>query len=131
MTGDDVQLTPGLMGPFPLGLRALDGDDAILGSSDGGNDVWQPGVGILSREPMAMMSSWEDGITIALPAMLAMILWREISANDLVEGGDGDDLLRGGRDSDVLLGGNGNDVMYRRLWLGCSNRGGPATIPLY
>ncbi|MDY6940472.1 MAG: calcium-binding protein [Cyanobacteriota bacterium] len=111
VTGDDVQLTVGLMAPFPLGLRALDGDDAVIGSSDGETMFGNRGRDTLTGA---------DGDDIMLGGRDNDRLTGDIGndfvagniGQDLVEGGEGDDTLRGGQDSDVLLGGNGNDLMY-------------------
>ena len=109
--GDDVQLTPGLMGPFPLGLRALDGDDAVLGSSDGETMFGNRGRDTLTGaegDDVILGGRDDDSIYggIGNDFVAGNI------GNDLVEGGDGDDTLRGGQGSDVLIGGNGNDLMY-------------------
>jgi serralysin len=44
---DDVELTAGLLNAYPGGLRALDGNDTVVGSSDGETVNGNGGVDIL------------------------------------------------------------------------------------
>lgn len=97
--GDRVILAPGLLSNYPLGLRALAGNDYILGSIDpevmngnagsdllvtqGGNDI------VLGGQD----TDYIDGG----------------DGNDRLNGNKGDDYLYGEGESDIINGGQGND----------------------
>ncbi|HIK34066.1 MAG TPA: calcium-binding protein [Oscillatoriales cyanobacterium M59_W2019_021] len=109
-TPDDVQLTPGLLATYPFGMRALDGNDTVMGSADselifgnigedrlegsGGNDSLLGG-----RDNDVINGHEEDDL-------LAGNI-----GNDIVDGGAGNDSLFGGQNNDALVGGEGNDTM--------------------
>lgn len=109
--GDDsLQLTSGFLAGLPLGLRALDGNDTIRGSSDAetingnqGNDQIYGGGGddfILGGKGEDILVG-DDGND-------------NLNGNfgrDSVTGGAGNDTLRGGQDEDILNGGVGDDVL--------------------
>jgi Ca2+-binding RTX toxin-like protein len=107
---DDERLSPNELADFPGGLRALDGNDTIVGSSSAeaingnlgfdsllggrGDDTLRGG-----RDSDRIFG--EDGDDILNGNI----------GQDLVLGGDGDDLVRGGQDEDLLVGGNGRDTL--------------------
>jgi serralysin len=107
---DDENLSPNELAEFPGGLRALDGNDTIVGSLSGeaingnigfdsllggrGDDTLRGG-----RDSDRIFGEEGDDI---------------LNGNigqDLVLGGDGDDLVRGGQNEDLLVGGNGRDTL--------------------
>ncbi len=108
--GDTRQLELGWNEQFRGGLRALDGNDNITGTSSwdiingnqgadilrggGGNDFLRGG-----RDDDQVFG--DDGDD----------LLNGNFGNDVVEGGAGNDFIRGGRDNDNLRGGDGNDVL--------------------
>lgn len=109
--GDDtLTLTPGMLAGSPLGLRALDGNDTLEGSSDseivfgnqgddviwgkGGNDTIQGGKGI----DVIFGDEGDDVLNGNI-------------GQDFVVGGAGNDLIRGGKDADILRGESGNDTL--------------------
>lgn len=91
--GNDLfQIPPNSATQFPGGVRALDGNDTVNGSSfndvingNAGNDVLRGGAG-------------ND-------------LLRGGKGSDLIFGDDGSDLLSGGQDDDSQSGGNGSDFL--------------------
>lgn len=103
-------LLPGQLDEFPNGLRALAGDDTVIGSiSDelmngnagndvlfgrGGNDTLRGGQG-----NDALYGEEGDDIL------------NGNRGDDLVVGGRGNDFIRGGQDNDLLIGGEGNDTL--------------------
>ncbi|MGB6168437.1 MAG: hypothetical protein WBF52_12690 [Geitlerinemataceae cyanobacterium] len=109
-TPDDVELIPGLLATYPFGMRALDGNDAIVGSSDGelifgniGQDTLSGSGGndslLGGRDNDVIHGNEEDDL-------LAGNI-----GNDIVNGGAGNDSLFGGQNNDVLLGGEGSDTL--------------------
>jgi serralysin len=92
-TPDNVQLTPGLLANYPFGLRALSGDDTVVGSADGEIIFGNLGLDRLSGE------GGNDSIASGRD-------------NDLISGGDGDDLLAGNIGNDVIEGNAGNDSLF-------------------
>ncbi len=107
---DDVELAKGALKNYEWGLRALDGNDRILGSSDdelmngnqgrdslaggGGDDFLRGGKGdddIFGEEGADILNGNFD--------------------NDIVDGGLGDDIVRGGQGDDFLRGRTGNDIL--------------------
>jgi nickel transport protein len=109
--GNDLfQIPPNSGTQFPGGVRALDGNDTVSGSSDddvingnGGSDLLRGGAGsdllrggkgsdlIFGDEGSDQLSGGQD--------------------NDSLDGGSGSDFLRGGRGNDTLNGGEGNDFL--------------------
>ena len=109
--GEFFEISPGLLANAPLGLRALEGDDWVEGSSDsemmngnqgsdlvggnGGNDIiW----GGKDNDEI-----YGDDGNDTLNGNLG---------DDFVAGGSGDDIVRGGKDNDTVLGGSGNDQVF-------------------
>jgi hypothetical protein len=106
----NITLQPGQIDEFPGGLRALAGDDTIIGSSSdelmngnagndilfgrGGNDTLRGGQG-----NDAVYGEEGDDIL------------NGNRGDDLVVGGRGNDFIRGGQDNDLLIGGEGNDTL--------------------
>ena len=89
---DDVELSPGLLNAYPGGLRALDGNDTVVGSSDGETMNGNAGDDLLSGRNGADYLRGGQG-------------------NDEVYGGDGDDILNGNKGIDIVIGGLGNDLV--------------------
>jgi Tic22-like family/RTX calcium-binding nonapeptide repeat (4 copies) len=107
---DFFQIPPNNTTQFPGGVRALDGNDTVLGSSNddavngnagndllrgaAGNDLLRGGKGsdlILGEDGSDLLSGYQD--------------------NDSLSGGSGNDFLRGGRGNDTLNGDSGNDFL--------------------
>jgi hypothetical protein len=111
---DDVQLTPGLLAGYAGGLRALDGNDTVIGSSDSelvngnaGKDVLFGGEGadfLQGGQDEDRVYGDSGGDTL-----------NGNRGKDLVDGGAGNDFLRGGRDDDLLIGAQGNDTLIGDL----------------
>jgi len=109
--GNDLfQIPPNSGTQFPGGVRALDGNDTVSGSSDddvingnaendvlrggGGSDLLRGGKGsdlIFGDDGSDLLSGGQD--------------------NDSLDGGSGSDFLRGGRGNDTLNGSEGNDFL--------------------
>lgn len=105
-----VELFPGALNGFPGGLRALDGDDIIISSTQGeaingnagndriygvaGNNFLRGGKG----EDFIMGGTGDD-------------ILNGNFGNDTVFGGGGNNLIRGGKGNDYLMGGDGNDTL--------------------
>ena len=105
-----VELFPGALNAFPGGLRALDGDDIIISSTQGevingnagndriygvaGNNFLRGGKG----EDFIMGGTGDD-------------ILNGNFGNDTVFGGSGNNLIRGGKGNDYLIGGEGNDTL--------------------
>lgn len=108
---DDFEMTPGLLADAPLGLRALEGNDYVEGSSDGdimngnqGNDLLGGNGGndtIWGGKDKDRIYG-DDGNDNLNGNM----------GDDFVSGGAGDDIVRGGKDNDTVLGGSGNDQVF-------------------
>ncbi len=95
---------------FPSGIRALGGNDNILGSDGAdtvygnqGNDTLDGGAGddFLAGGQGNDLLFGSNGNDILLGQR----------GDDTLDGGDGDDILRGGDGNDLLFGGIGNDVL--------------------
>ncbi|MCT7973072.1 CAP domain-containing protein [Laspinema olomoucense] len=97
-----VELAPGALNGYQLGLRALDGDDIIIGSSEG---EFINGNGGRDR-------IYGSGGNNTL---------RGGKGDDYLFGGANNDILNGNNDNDVVFGGEGNDIV----------RGGKAHDDLY
>ncbi len=107
---EGVQLAPGALNGYQLGLRALDGDDIIIGSSErevingnsgrdriygtGGNNFLRGGKG-----DDTLFGGTNNDIL------------NGNNENDVVFGGDGNDVVRGGKGHDYLYGEGGDDVL--------------------
>ncbi|MEG3972442.1 S8 family serine peptidase [Microcoleus sp. T2B6] len=101
---DYFRLTPGLLNPFTRGLRALEGNDIVIGSvspelidGGGGEDLLFGDVG-----------------NDALIGGQGNDLLRGGQGSDLLRGDEGDDILAGDLDGDTLVGGSGNDGFVLR-----------------
>lgn len=107
---DVVQLTPEISRQNPGGVRAFDGDDLIVGSSDRdivngnrGNDTIQ-GSGGDDYLRAGQENDWLEGND-------GNDILNGNRGDDTVYGGAGDDLVRGGQGNDLLIGGDGDDVL--------------------
>jgi len=109
--GNDLfQIPPNSATQFPGGVRALDGNDTVSGSSDddvingnGGSDLLRGGAGsdLLRGGKGSDLIFGDDGSDLLSGGQ----------DNDSQEGGSGNDFLRGGRGNDTLNGGEGNDFL--------------------
>jgi len=109
--GSDLfQIPPNSATQFSGGVRALDGNDTVSGSSDDDvingnaeNDVLRGGAGsdLLRGGKGSDLIFGDDGSDILSGGQ----------DNDSQEGGSGSDFLRGGRGNDTLNGGEGNDFL--------------------
>jgi Ca2+-binding RTX toxin-like protein len=88
--GDSVILTTGLLRNYSLGLRALAGDDYIVGSSDSELMNGNAGSDLLVTQ---------GGSDIVLGGQ----------DTDYIDGGDGNDRLNGNKGDDFVYGEGGND----------------------
>ncbi|MCT7983148.1 CAP domain-containing protein [Laspinema sp. A4] len=87
-----VQLAAGALNGYQLGLRALDGDDLIIGSTEGESINGNGG-----RDRI-----YGTGGNNFL---------RGGKGTDTLVGGTNNDILNGNNDNDIVFGGNGNDVV--------------------
>lgn len=108
------QLPADLLTNFPAGVRALAGDDQVIGTPGtdfvfgnagndtlygfGGADILWGGVG----DDVLLGFEGNDNLNGNI-------------GNDVVDGGSGDDSLRGGQGNDFLSGGDGNDTLVGDL----------------
>ncbi|MEG5064442.1 hypothetical protein QUB33_12535 [Microcoleus sp. B3-A4] len=109
--GNDLfQIPPNSATQFPGGVRALDGNDTVSGSSDDDlingnteNDVLRGGAGsdLLRGGKGSDLIFGDDGSDLLSGGQ----------DNDSLDGGSGSDFLRGGRGNDTLNGGEGNDFL--------------------
>ncbi|MEG4045108.1 Tic22 family protein [Microcoleus sp. Pol17_C1] len=109
--GNDLfQIPPNSATQFPGGVRALDGNDTVSGSSDDDvingnaeNDVLRGGAGsdLLRGGKGSDLIFGDDGSDLLTGGQ----------DNDSIDGGSGSDFLRGGRENDTLNGGEGNDFL--------------------
>ncbi|MCT7984682.1 calcium-binding protein [Laspinema sp. A4] len=107
---DDFRLSAGQLAERPGGVRALAGNDTVIGATSnelvngnlgndllfgrGGNDILRGGQdndGVYGEEGDDILNGNRG--------------------NDLVSGSQGNDLVRGGQDNDLLIGGEGNDTL--------------------
>jgi serralysin len=88
--GDSVILSPGLLRNYSLGLRALAGNDYIVGSSDSELMNGNAGSDLLVTQ---------GGSDIVLGGQ----------DTDYIDGGDGNDRLNGNKGNDYVYGEGGND----------------------
>ncbi|MCT7962302.1 CAP domain-containing protein [Laspinema sp. D1] len=89
---DRVQLAPGALNGYQLGLRALDGDDIIIGSAEGEAINGNGGRDLI----------YGTGGNNSL---------RGGKSDDTLVGGAGNDIINGNNDNDVVFGGAGNDIL--------------------
>jgi Ca2+-binding RTX toxin-like protein len=113
LTSDDdfFEMTPGLLADSPLGLRALEGNDWVEGSSEGdmmngnqGNDllIGNGGNDTIWGGKDKDDIYGDDGNDILNGNL----------GDDFVSGGAGDDTVRGGKDNDTVWGMSGNDQVF-------------------
>ena len=109
-SNDNFILSLGLLTPFPEGLKALAGNDTVIGSLDpelingnqdndnifggGGSDTLRGG----RDNDLIEGNQGNDQIFGDL-------------GNDIILGNQGNDTIFGGKDNDSLLGGDGNDII--------------------
>jgi Ca2+-binding RTX toxin-like protein len=92
--GDDlVNLTVGALANYPDGYAALDGNDTIIGSSDG---------------ELIMGNRGQDSL-VGGSGNDILIGGKDI---DKIDGGIGNDLMKGDQETDTLIGGEGADTAY-------------------
>ncbi|HIK13105.1 MAG TPA: calcium-binding protein [Oscillatoriaceae cyanobacterium M33_DOE_052] len=117
--GDDtltIETAPerGTIASAPQGVRALEGDDNIFGSTaadningnQGGDSLYGAfGDDYLRGGRDSDLVNGEDGSDIL----------NGNKGEDFVIGGAGNDTVRGGQDADLLLGGEGNDLLIGDL----------------
>ena len=107
---DNFQITPGLLNGLPQGLRGLDSNDTVAGSSEAdivngnqGNDSLTGSTGDdFLRGGRDIDSVFGDEGNDLLNGN---------KGSDYVVGGIGNDTVRGGQDQDILLGEAGNDIL--------------------
>lgn len=107
---NSLTLTPGLLVASPNGLRALEGNDNVIGSSDAeiingnqGNDTVQGGGNndtLQGGKDRDYLDGQEGND----------VIYGELNEDSLV-GGVGNDLIRGGKDADILDGQGGADTL--------------------
>ena len=107
---DNFTIDPSLLVGIPEGLRALDGNDTVIGSV--GSDNFNGNRGEDS------LTGGAGNDTVRGGRDNDNVFGNEgndlVNGNrgiDNVDGGSGDDTVRGGMDNDVLLGGAGNDLL--------------------
>jgi nickel transport protein len=110
LSNDLFQIAPNSATQFPAGVRALDGNDTVSGSSDDDvingnaeNDVLRGGAGsdLLRGGKGSDLIFGDDGSDLLSGGQ----------DNDSLDGGSGNDFLRGGRGNDTLNGDEGNDFL--------------------
>ena len=107
---DDVILTPGLLQGYLGGLRALDGDDTVVGSTDG--EIVNGNVGKDRLFGRAGADTFRGGQNEdEVYGEEGNDVLNGNRGQDFVEGGIGNDLVRGGQDEDLLIGGEGDDTL--------------------
>src|SRR6476661_197990 len=102
---DYLRLTPGLLNPFTIGLRALEGNDTVIGSVSpesidrgGGQNFLLGGSG----NDALLGGNFDDFISGNF-------------GNNTLVGGQGTDSLHGSQDSDILTGSDGQDSSVSNL----------------
>ncbi|MCT7973167.1 calcium-binding protein [Laspinema olomoucense] len=107
---DDFRLTSGQLAERPGGVRALAGDDTVIGSTSNelingnlGNDV------LFGRGGNETLRGGQDND--AVYGEEGDDILNGNRGDDLVTGSRGNDLVRGGQDNDLLIGGEGNDTL--------------------
>jgi serralysin len=105
-----IQLTPGALNGYQLGLRGLEGDDIIIGSTDGelinGNEGRDRIYGTGGNN---FLRGGTDDDTIVGADGNDTINGNQ--GNDVIFGGSGENLLRGGQGDDTLYGGSKDDIL--------------------
>ena len=109
-SGESFQLTAGLATIQRGGVRALDGDDRLMGSSDRDVANGNQGADILEgAEGDDYLRGGQDSDTLI--GGLGDDLLNGNKGDDFADGGEGNDFLRGGQGNDTLIGGTGNDIL--------------------
>lgn len=111
---DRFEVTPGLITVSPDGVRALGGNDIILGSEGADTISGNQGDDIINGaggpDVLTGGRNWD---TLDGGAENDVIFGNR--GNDQLIGGEGSDLLHGGKAQDVLVGGQGNDTLWGDL----------------
>ena len=109
-SSESFQLTPGLATIQRGGVRAKEGDDRLMGSSDRDVANGNQGADVLEGvEGDDYLRGGKDGDTLI--GGFGDDLLNGNKGDDFIEGGEGNDYLRGGQGNDTLIGGAGNDVL--------------------
>jgi serralysin len=126
-TPDEVQLTPGLLATYPFGMRSLDGNDRVVGSSDGelifgnlGLDTLLGSGGqdsLLGGRDHDVIQGHEDDDVLTGNV-----------GSDIIDGGSGNDSLFGGQNNDALVGGDGSDTLSGDLGIDAISGGTGADV---
>lgn len=109
-SAEGVQLAPGALNGYQLGLRALDGDDIIIGSSEGEVINGNGGRDRIYGTGGNNFLRGGKGVDTLVGGINNDIL-NGNNDNDVVFGGDGNDVVRGGKGHDYLYGEGGDDVL--------------------
>lgn len=110
VSGESFQLTAGIATIQRGGVRALDGDDRLMGSSDRDVANGNQGADILEgAEGDDYLRGGRDSDTLI--GGLGDDLLNGNKGEDFADGGEGNDFLRGGQGNDTLIGGAGNDIL--------------------
>lgn len=110
LEADNFQITPGLLAGLPQGLRGLDSNDTVAGSSEA--DIVNGNQGNDSLTGGGGDDFLRGGRDIdAVVGDEGNDLLNGNKGNDYVTGGIGNDTVRGGKDQDILVGEAGNDVL--------------------
>ncbi|MCT7969069.1 calcium-binding protein [Laspinema sp. D1] len=107
---DDFRLSPGQLAERPGGVRALAGDDTVIGATS--NELINGNLGIdllFGRGGNDTLRGGQDND--AVYGEEGDDILNGNRGDDLVLGGRGNDVVRGGQDNDLLIGGEGNDTL--------------------
>ncbi len=107
---DNVALPTATLNTSPSGVRALDGDDTVAGSSDPDLVFGNRGNDLLTGGPSNDIL-WGGVDNDVINGDEGNDNLNGNLGNDTVSGGIGNDIVRGGRDNDRLIGDAGNDVL--------------------
>ncbi|MEB3826121.1 C2 family cysteine protease [Phormidium sp. CCY1219] len=107
---DSFELTAGLLGSFPEGLRAFQGSDTVVGSGDpeffNGNQDSDTLFGGDGAD--TIHGGRNDDFIYGNQGNDSLLGDR---SNDVVFGGQGNDILIGGNGDDILVGDKGQDIL--------------------
>ncbi len=107
---DNERLSPNELARFPGGLRALGGNDTLVGSSSG--EAINGNLGFDSLLGGGGDDTLRGGQNSdRIFGEIGNDIVNGNRGNDLVLGGNGNDIVRGGQDNDLLLGGEGRDTL--------------------
>jgi len=124
---EGVQLAPGALNGYQFGLRALDGDDIIIGSSEGEVINGNAGRDLIYGTGGNNFLRGGKGDDTLLGGTNNDIL-NGNNDNDVVFGGDGNDVVRGGKGHDYLYGEGGDDVLIGDFGADVLNGGAGADL---